>query len=154
MVVDSIHNNPVMNVFVYLLSLSAERAKRKPVEQQLQHSSGKYDTIIMCILSVFVVVVLTAVKKITTTKYYTDTDLHIPLEVTTSQGGLTSTTRAKKRWQLAYTLVRNPDLIELRRRDSIDEKDEESKVEGHANPAYIDDGVELGFPSDKKPTKL
>ncbi|XP_065912813.1 stimulated by retinoic acid gene 6 protein-like [Dysidea avara] len=137
-VVDSIHNNPVMNVFVYLLSLSAERAKRKPVEQQLQHSS----------------VVLTAVKKITTTKYYTDTDLHIPLEVTTSQGGLTSTTRAKKRWQLAYTLVRNPDLIELRRRDSIDEKDEESKVEGHANPAYIDDGVELGFPSDKKPTKL
>ena len=105
-------------------------------------------------VSVFVVVVLTAVKKITTTKYYTDTDLHLPLVVTDFLEDKTSTTRAKKRWQLAYTLVRNPDLIELRRRDSIDEKDEESKVEGLANPAYIDDGVEVGFPSDKEPTKL
>ena len=93
---------------------------------------------------------LTAVKKITTTKYYTDTELHLPLVVT---GVSTVTSRAKKRWQLAYTLVRNPDLIELRRRESASIV-EESKVTGHANPAYVDDGVEMGFSSEKEPTKL
>ena len=44
-VVDSIHNNPVLNVFVYLMSLATEKAKRIPVEQQLQHSSSEYNTI-------------------------------------------------------------------------------------------------------------
>jgi len=99
---------------------------------------------------VFVAVVLTAVKKITTSKYYTDTNLNLPIPSV----GVTVTSKAKKRWQLAYTLVRNPDLIELRRRGSNEEENKDSKVEGHANPAYIDDGVEMGFPSDKEPTKL
>ena len=93
---------------------------------------------------------LTAVKKITTTKYYTDTELHLPLAVT---GVSIVTSRAKKRWQLVYTLVHNPDLIELRRRESASVV-EDSKVTGHANPAYVDDGVEMGFPSDKEPTIL
>ena len=99
---------------------------------------------------------LTAVKKITTTKYYTDTDLQLPLVVTTSLGDSTSANTAKKRWHLAYTLIRNPDLIELRRKDTPEKGEEarEIKLEGHANPGFIDDGVELGFPLDKKPAKL
>jgi len=44
-VVDSIHNNPVMNVFVYLMSLAAEKAKHIPVEEQLQHSFSEYSTL-------------------------------------------------------------------------------------------------------------
>ena len=40
-VVDSIHNNPVMNVFVYLLSVTAE-AKAKSTEQEFQDSSGNH----------------------------------------------------------------------------------------------------------------
>ena len=41
MVVDSIHNNPVMNVFIYLLSVVAE-AKAKSTEQEFQDSSGNH----------------------------------------------------------------------------------------------------------------
>jgi len=137
------------------MSLATEKAKRIPVEQQLQHSSSEYSIIeiMWCGICVYAVVVLTAVKKITTTKYYTDTELHLPLAVS---GVSTVTSRAKKRWQLAYTLLHNPDLIELRRREStgIVEEDKDSKVTGHANPAYVDDGVEMGFPLDKESTKL
>jgi len=41
--------------------------------------------------------------------------------------------RAKKRWQLAYTLVRNPDLIELRKRVDQDEGSD-NKVKDYASP--------------------
>ena len=41
MVVDSIHNNPVINVFVYFLSVIAE-TKSKSMEEEFQDSSGNY----------------------------------------------------------------------------------------------------------------
>ncbi|XP_065912817.1 stimulated by retinoic acid gene 6 protein-like [Dysidea avara] len=127
-VVDSIHNNPVINVFVYLLSVIAE-TKSKSMEEEFQDSS----------------VVLTAVKKITTTKYYSETQLHIPLVMAASAIGdddITITNRAKKRWQLAYTLVRNPDLIELRKKVDQDEvsDNEDNQVEDYASPpTNVDD---------------
>ena len=92
-----------------------------------------------------IVVVLTAVKKITTTKYYSETQLHIPLVMAASAIGdddITITNRAKKRWQLAYTLVRNPDLIELRKKVDQDEvsDNEHNQVEDYASPpTNVDD---------------
>ena len=47
----------------------------------------------------FVVVVLTAVKKVTTMKYYTETELHAPLVITAFEGNsnIIITGRAKIR---------------------------------------------------------
>jgi len=47
------------------------------------------------------------------------------------------TSRAKKRWYLAYTLVRNPDLIELRRRSNQDKNTKD--IASHSNPVYDED---------------
>ena len=51
------------------------------------------------------------------------------------------TSRAKKRWWLAYTLIRNPDLIKLRKKVSQDDgsDDEDSQVEDNVNqPTKVD----------------
>jgi len=40
--VDSIHNNPVMNVFIYLLCVTAEAKSTSSREQEFQDSSGRY----------------------------------------------------------------------------------------------------------------
>ena len=40
---DSIHNNPVMNVFIYLLSVISE-TKSRSMEQNLKDSSGKFNS--------------------------------------------------------------------------------------------------------------
>ena len=66
--------------------------------------------------------------------------------------------RAKKRWHLAYTLVRNPDLIVLRRRDQdmYDNRDPTKDI-GYFNPvANVNENViELSMPvSEDDPTKL
>ena len=75
--------------------------------------------------------ILNAVEKVTTTKYYTETRLDIPLIVAASavddDDDITTTSRAKKRWLLAYTLVRNPDLIILRKKVSQDNDGSGSK---------------------------
>jgi len=84
-------------------------------------------------------VVLTAVKKITTTKYYSETQIHVPLIMAVSAIGddnIFNTSRAKKRWQLAYTLIRNPDMIELRKR--VDQ-DEASNNEDNKDKHYVSD---------------
>ena len=67
------------------------------------------------------VVVLIAIRKITVTKHYSDvSSLNIPLiQPINNDKCKVIGKRAKKMWFLAYTLVRNPDLIELRRRDSV-----------------------------------
>ena len=67
----------------------------------------------VCILYIFSLLVI---DKITVTNYY-NLSLSAPLLTEQNNGVITS--RAKKRWRyLAYTLVRNPKLIELRRRDN------------------------------------
>jgi len=40
--VDATHNNPVLNVFIYLLFLEAKVKAQSAVAQELHHSSGKY----------------------------------------------------------------------------------------------------------------
>lgn len=84
------------------------------------------------------------IEKITVTKYYSHS-LSIPL--VGEQNSDLITNRAKKRWYLAYTLVRNPDLIELRRRGNKDKNT--ANITGHSNPAYADDGVEFSIPLEK-----
>lgn len=40
--VDATHNNPVLNVFIYLLSLNVEAKAQSTLIQQPLHSSGKH----------------------------------------------------------------------------------------------------------------
>lgn len=89
------------------------------------------------------IVVLSVIEKLTVTKYYSQS---VPSD--TEQNSVVIASKAKKLWCLAYTLVRNPDLIELRRRGDhkISETDPTKDIV-HSNPAY-DDGVELGIPSE------
>lgn len=90
-------------------------------------------------------VALSVIEKITVTKYY-ECSLNID-----EQNNDVINSRAKKRWYLAYTLVRNPDLIELRRRDHQDDssKKDPMKDTGHFNPAYVNDDGEFGVPLEK-----
>jgi len=69
---------------------------------------------------------LAAIRKITVTRYYTDIDsLNDPLvEPVSYDNSKTNASRAKKWWFLAYTLVRNPDLVELRRRGGAEMKND------------------------------
>lgn len=94
--------------------------------------------------------ITSVIDKFTITKYY-NSSLSIPLVV--EQNGEVTTSRAKKRWYLAYTLVRNPYLIELRRRDhqdkDINDKKDLTEDIGHPNPVYVDDGSEFGMRMEK-----
>jgi len=89
------------------------------------------------------------VDKITITQYYNGS-LNAPLLIEQSNYNA-ATSRARKRWYLAYTLVRNPGLIELRRRDQKDEDDnkEPTKDFGQCNPVYVNDGGEFGIALEK-----
>jgi len=81
--------------------------------------------------------VLTAVKKVTTTKYYSETQIHVPLIMAASAVGdddIAFVNRAKKRWQLAYTLMRNPHLIELRKRVDQD-GGSDNQVKDYTSPS-------------------
>ena len=49
--VDATHNNPVLNVFIYLLSLEVQAKAQSTLRQELQHSSGKHK---YCIFSVII----------------------------------------------------------------------------------------------------
>ena len=103
---------------------------------------------VMC-LCVCCAVPLSVIEKITVTKYYNQS-LSAPL--ITEQNNDVITSRAKKRWYLAYTLVRNPDLIELRRRDNQDKDDDNedpAKDNAHCNPVFVNDGGEFGIPIEK-----
>ena len=86
---------------------------------------------------------MSAIEKITVTNYY-NRNLTAPLIVEHNNDVITS--RAKKRWHLAYTLVRNPDLIVLRRRD---QDMDSNKDAAHINPAYTDDNELGGMPLNK-----
>ena len=93
---------------------------------------------------------LSVIEKITVTKYY-NRSLSAPLLIEQNNDVITS--RAKKRWHLAYTLVRNPDLIQLRRRsrDNQDEDDNKDSTpnNGHCNPVYVNEGGEFSVPIEK-----
>lgn len=39
--VDATHNNPVLNVFIYLLSLEVQAKAQYTIKQELEHSPGK-----------------------------------------------------------------------------------------------------------------
>ena len=101
--VDATHNNPVLNVFIYLLYLE-NQAKEHCTLTQEEESSGKH---------VIVFTVLAAFRKLTSTEYYTEAS---PLRAPPIQAVTLDTSRAKKWWLLAYTLIRNPSMIELRKR--------------------------------------
>ena len=78
--------------------------------------------------------------------------MNVPLVVEQNSDVITS--RAKKRWYLAYTLVHNPDLIELRRRhhpekDTVSDKEPTINNGHHVNPGYVDGDHELGIPLEK-----
>ena len=99
---------------------------------------------------------LSIVEKITVTQYYSiNGSLNTPL--LTEQLELNNdvaTSRAKKRWYLAYTLLRNPELIELRRNHKLEDKDiddnkDHTKGFGQCNPVYVDDGGEFGIALEK-----
>ena len=91
---------------------------------------------------------LSVIDKITVAKYY-NLSLNAPL--LTEQNNNVITSRAKKRWYLAYTLVRNPKLIELRRKDNQDKDGNEdpAKNTGQCNPVYVNYGGEFGIPIEK-----
>ena len=96
-------------------------------------------------------VILSFIEKITITKYYSPS-LNVPLVV--EQNSDVTTSRAKKRWYLAYTLVQNPDLIKLRRRDhpekdTVSDKEPTINIGHHVNPGYVDGDHELGIPLEK-----
>ena len=65
---------------------------------------------------------MAAIRKLTVTKYYADVgSLNAPLVHPVSyDNSKVNTSRAKKWWFLAYTLIRNPDLIELRKRGGME----------------------------------
>ena len=87
---------------------------------------------------------VSVIEKITVVNHYTHT-LSVPLVVEQNNGIIIS--RAKKRWHLAYTLVRNPDLIVLRRRDQgMDDNKDPTKDIGYLYPAAYGDNDELGMP--------
>ena len=120
--VDATHNNPVLNVFIYLLSWEVQQSSFR---QELQHSSGKHSYYSYCHLFIlFVTVAVATVIKLTDTKYYTDVgSLNTPLVQSVSyDNSKVNISRAKKWWYLAYTLIRNPDLIELRKRGGMEMK--------------------------------
>ena len=61
---------------------------------------------------------MATIRKITVTNYYSDVDsLSTPLVQPVREA---NTSRAKKWWFLAYTMIRNPDLIELRKRSDME----------------------------------
>lgn len=69
---------------------------------------------------------LAAIRKITVTKYYNANvdSMNDPLVQRVSYDDTkTNISRAKKWWYLAYTLIHNPDLIELRKRDGVETND-------------------------------
>ena len=69
-------------------------------------------------------VVSAAIRKVTVTNYYSDVNsLNAPLvqPAAASYDDIkVNTSRAKKWWFLAYTLIRNPDLIKLRKRSGME----------------------------------
>ena len=91
---------------------------------------------------------LSVIEKITVTKYY-NRSLSSPL--LTEQNNDVITSRAKKRWHLAYTLIRNPELIELRRRDKQDEHGNKDSApnNSHCNPVCVNEGGEFGVSIEK-----
>ena len=97
---------------------------------------------------------VSVIEKITVANSYSHT-LSLPLVVEQNDDVIIS--RAKKRWHLAYTLVRNPDLIVLRRRkQDVDDNKDPIKDIGYLYPAaYGDNDGELGMPlNEDDPTKL
>ena len=104
--VDATHNNPVLNVFICLLYWEIQpKAQSTLIQEQ-----PSYNTVQFNVLATFR-------KLISTAEYYTDASL---LRVPLVQEFKVDTNRAKKRWLLAYTLIHNPSLIELRKRSSKD----------------------------------
>ena len=102
----------------------------------------------------YVTVPVSVIEKITVVNHYTHT-LSVPLVVEQNNGIIIS--RAKKRWHLAYTLVRNPDLIVLRRRNQdMDDSKDPTKHNGYLYPsAHGDNDGELGMPlNENDSTKL
>ena len=95
--------------------------------------------IILLHLCVCCTVPLSVIEKVTVTKYYNH-PLSAPL--LTEQNNDVITSRAKKRWYLAYTLVRNPELIELRRRDNqdMDVNEDSARNTDHCNPVFVNVG--------------
>ena len=54
-------------------------------------------------------------------------------------------------WYLAYTLVQNPDLIKLRKRDHPEKNSDKDPAPYtvHSNPGYVDGGHEFGIRLEK-----
>ena len=102
---------------------------------------------IVCVCSTFP---LSVIDKITVTKYY---NISLSAPSLTEQNNGVITSRAKKRWYLAYTLVRNPKLIELRKRDNQDKDGNEDSAKNIGyhmhNPVYGNYGGEFGIPIEK-----
>ena len=48
--VDATHNNPVLNVFIYLLSLEVQAKAQSTFRQELQQSSGKHEYCILMLM--------------------------------------------------------------------------------------------------------
>ena len=103
--VDATHNNPVLNVFIYLLCWEIQpKAQSTLIQEQPSHNTVQFN-------------VLATFRKLTSTEYYTDAS---PLRAPLVQEFKEDTNRAKKWWFLAYTLIHNPSLIELRKKSGKD----------------------------------
>ena len=103
--VDATHNNPVLNVFIWIL-YSVNQAK--PQSTLIQDEQPFHNTIPLKVLGAY--------SKLTSTEHYSDVgSLRAPL----IQAAKADTNRAIKWWLLAYTLICNPSLIELRKRSGL-----------------------------------
>ena len=103
--VDATHNNPVLNAFIWILYSENQAKPQSTLIQDEQHS---HNTVLLNVLGGF--------RKITPTEHYSDvSSLRAPL----IQAAKADTNRAIKWWLLAYTLIRNPSLIELRKRSGL-----------------------------------
>ena len=103
---DATHNNPVLNVFIWILYSENQAKPQSTLIQDEQHS---YNTVLLNVLGGF--------RKITSTEHYSDvSSLRAPL---IQAAKVDNNNRAKKRWLLAYTLICNPSLIELRKRSGL-----------------------------------
>ena len=105
--VEAAYTNPVLNVFVYLLM---ERIK---VKLSVKANDASPDTSYIDIRSSLLKSSSETINYNSSVQQHRDTALmddvnHVDDDVTTNK-------LAKRRWHLMYTLLRNPELIKLRK---------------------------------------
>ena len=109
--IDVNHNNPVLNVFIHLL------LKEKYDRSESKSFSGKHTTACSSILTTLLYLYLVMTSFFNKIRNRDNDESNVPLLNSGSTDDHYIISKAKKRWYLAYTLIHNPQLIELRRRD-------------------------------------